>query len=97
MSDPAYPAARGSLSEALRLAYAARLGVPRTLEPLVRGYAREARVAGVPVEQMLIDLKALVRALTADHAPLYVEKVVGWAVAGYFAGTRTAQETSADD
>jgi hypothetical protein len=75
------------LVEALRLAHAARRGVPLGMETLVRAHARAQRTSGANVGRMLVELKELVRANTGDDEPLFTPRVVGWAVAGFFEGT----------
>jgi hypothetical protein len=80
-------ARRAELIEALRSAHAARRGVTASLEPTVRAYAKAMRETGVSIGQALVAVKDLVRAHTGHDEPLFTPKVVGWAVAGYFAGT----------
>lgn len=87
MSDVSAAALRLALINALREAYRNGLGAPRTLETHVRDYARAMRLAGVPVEKVIIEVKAMVNAETLDHEPVFRPRVVGWSVAGYFAGT----------
>ena len=76
------------LVDTLTAARHARRGVPAALEPVARAYAREQREAGRDIARVLVDVKALVRDLLGDDEPLFTPKVVGWTVAGYFAGTR---------
>lgn len=84
--NPVGPArARLTLQEALRSAYATRLAPPASLEEPARRYARALRLSGVSIESALVDVKTLVREETGDHEMLYIPRVVGWAVAGYFA------------
>jgi enhancing lycopene biosynthesis protein 2 len=78
---------------ALRSAYAARRGVSPDVEPAVRAYARAMREAGIPVGRALVDVKDLVRAHTGYDEPIFTPKVIGWAVAGYFAGTSRRDST----
>jgi hypothetical protein len=87
MSDDVPTAARARLLAALGAARDARRGVPETLEPEVRTFARLSREHGLSISEMLIEVKALVRAHVGVDEPLFTPKVVGWAVAGYFAGT----------
>lgn len=83
---------RAQLHEKLRHAAATRLGVPPSLEQPVRDYARASRLAGVPVQRMLVDVKEAVRAITGDQDLVFLPRVVGWAVAGYFAGSQERDE-----
>jgi hypothetical protein len=87
MSDDAPSAARARLLIALSAARDARRGVPETLEPEVRRFAQLSREHGLSISELLIDVKALVRAHVGVDEPLFTPKVVGWAVAGYFAGS----------
>jgi hypothetical protein len=87
VSDPTAAPLRVAFARALRDAYAAGLGVPPGLEPVVRSYARSLRLDGIAVEKMLIDVKSIVREETGQHEVVYIPRVVGWAVSGYFAGT----------
>jgi hypothetical protein len=84
----AVPAAlKAQLIDALQHARTARRGPAPELETLVRSYARAWREAGKDIEHVLIDVKALVREHTGTDEPIFTPKVVGWTVAGYFAGT----------
>jgi hypothetical protein len=87
MSDDAPSAARARLLTALHAARDARRGVPDALEQEVRDFARVAREHGLSISELLIDVKELVRAQVGVDEPLFTPKIVGWAVAGYFAGT----------
>lgn len=80
-------ATRVAYIETLRAAYAARRGATPALEMAVRAYARALREDGVAIGRALIEVKDLVRAHTGYDEPIITPKVVGWAVAGYFAGT----------
>ena len=75
------------LAAALADAHEARLGLPKQLEALVRAYAHAHREAGSNIGAVLIEVKALVRDHADIDAPVFMPKVVGWTVAGYFAGT----------
>ncbi|MFL5607420.1 MAG: hypothetical protein ACJ8AD_13305 [Gemmatimonadaceae bacterium] len=86
MADDVPSAARARLLTALSAAREARRGVPDTLEPEVRTFARLSREHGLSVAEVLIEVKALIRAHVGADEPLFTPKVVGWAVAGYFAG-----------
>jgi hypothetical protein len=79
---------RAALIDALRTARAAGRGVSPELEEQVRAYARAQREAGLLIEQVLIEVKGLVRDATGEHEPVFTPKVVGWTVAGYYHGTR---------
>lgn len=78
---------RGRLADALIAARAARRGVPVSLESVVRAHAQERREAGTGIGAVLVDVKALVLELMGDDELVFMPKVVGWTVAGYFAGT----------
>jgi hypothetical protein len=88
MSDDASTAARARLLAALSAARDARRGVPETLEGDVKSFAQLSREHGRSIAELLIDVKELVRAHVGVDEPLFTPKVVGWAVAGYFAGTK---------
>lgn len=87
MSQPAVQPARTALALALRDASQARLGVSPAIEPLTRAYARSLRDDGVAVERAVVEIKAMVRSETGGDEAVYLGKVVGWAIAGYYAGT----------
>ena len=87
MPDETLSALRASFTLALGEAYRAGRGVPPSLEQHVRDYARALRLNGVLVEKMIVDVKGIVRAETGHHELVFVGPIVGWAVAGYFAGT----------
>jgi hypothetical protein len=72
---------------ALREAHAAGRGPTPGLEKAARTHAHARREAGTNIEHVLIDVKALVREHTGRDEPIFTPKVVGWTVAGYFAGT----------
>lgn len=92
MSDVSPELLRAALIEALREAYRAGLGIPPSLEPRARAFARAQREAGVAVEKVIIEMKAIVRAETNDRELLFVPRLVGWTVAGYFAGSQSREE-----
>jgi hypothetical protein len=79
--------ARTALVAALAEAHRVRLGVPKSLEPLVRSYARGEREQGVPMERVLVELKRLLAETVHGDADLFAKRVVGWAVAGYYRST----------
>ena len=76
------------LAGALADAHRARLGLPGDLESLVRLYAQAHRDAGSNIGAVLIEVKALARDHSGIDAPIFTPKVVGWTVAGFFAGTK---------
>jgi hypothetical protein len=78
------PPARTRLIDALDDAHRAHRGVPASLEPVVRMFARAERAAGTPVERVLVDLKQLLAETVHADADLFAKRVVGWAVAGYY-------------
>lgn len=92
MSDVSPELLRDSLVQGLRDAYRAGVGIPASLETRTRAFARAQREAGVAVEKVIIEIKALVRAETNDRDLLYIPRLVGWTVAGYFAGTSKREE-----
>jgi len=60
--------------------------VPPALEAPVRAYARAQREASVPIERVLVEVKALVSEHMLIDTPVFIPRVVGWTVAGYFDG-----------
>jgi hypothetical protein len=93
VSQEALSALRAQLAAQLDEAHRARRGVPPALEAHVRAYAHAQRVASVPIERVLVDVKALVSERMAADTPVFIPRVVGWTVAGYFDGaTRPASE-----
>ena len=79
------PAAhRARLVASLKEAYQARRGVPPSLEAEVREYAHAQRVAGALIEQVLVEVKAIVAETVLDDAPVFTPRVVGWTVAGFY-------------
>jgi hypothetical protein len=87
VSVPNPDAQRTALIEALRSAYAGRRGITDSIEPAARAYARAMREAGVTIGAVLVDVKGLVRAHAGHDEPIFTPKAVGWAIAGFFAGT----------
>jgi hypothetical protein len=75
------------LTEALESAYLARRGPTAELEAIVRAHARARRLAGDDITSVLIDVKSAVRACTLEQEPVFTPKVVGWTVAGFYAGS----------
>jgi hypothetical protein len=73
-----------ALVDALAEAHRVRLGVPASLEPLVRSFARAEREAGLPMERVLVELKRLLAENVHGDADLFAKRAVGWAVAGYY-------------
>lgn len=84
---------RAALTSAIRAAYAAGAGVPPALEQPTREYARAEHDAAVPVEKVIIEIKELLRTETSDHALVYIPRVVGWVVAGYYQGAAPSRRT----
>lgn len=60
---------------------------PTLLEAPVRAFARAQREAGVGIVATLSAVKDLVREGTGPNEAVLTPRVVGWAVAGYYAGT----------
>jgi hypothetical protein len=60
------------------------------LEGPVRAYARAQREAGVEVVVLLSELKQMLRDTTGSDEPVLRPRVIGWGVAGYYAGTSRA-------
>lgn len=75
------------LAEGLRLASEGRRGLPAAMEETVRGYARARRLAGRTVGETLVEVKALVVAHAGLDELVFMPKVVGWTVAGFFEGS----------
>lgn len=88
MSSPGPTPSEAALIAALRAAALVGRGVPAELAPLTRAFAHDQHVGGVRVEAMLSRVKAIVRETTGRDEPLFMPKVVGWAVAGFFSGQR---------
>lgn len=84
------PAAlRARLVAALQDAYQARRGVPPALEAEVRAYANAQHAAGTRIEQLLVEVKAIVAEVVREDAAVFTPRVVGWTVAGFY--NRTAK------
>jgi hypothetical protein len=81
------------LTNALTDAHAARRGVPIELRPVVADYAKASRSAGVQIGALLVDVKQLVRRTTGQDEALFIPKVIGWAIAGYFEGTSSREQS----
>jgi hypothetical protein len=86
-ADDPVRALRAELIAAIMTAHAARRGDPRPIEPLIRTYAKSQREAGVSVALVLIEVKALLRDHAGRDSAAFTPKLVGWTVAGYYAGT----------
>ena len=82
---------RTALVAAIRAAYHAGAGVPPELEDRTKAYARAQHSAGVSVEKVIIDIKDMLRTETAEYALVYIPRIVGWAVAGYYQGASPAE------
>lgn len=50
----------------------------------MRQFARAEREAGIPVERVIIDLKRVLAETVPGDVDVFVKRVVGWAVAGYY-------------
>ena len=85
---PESGASEDALVSALRRAAQLGRGISAEVDPLARAFAHDQHVAGVRVEEMLMRVKAIVRETTGRDEPLFMPKVVGSAVAGFFAGQR---------
>ena len=57
------------------------------LETPVRAFARAQREAGVDIVALLADLKQMLLDTTGNNEPVLKPRVIGWGVAGYYAGT----------
>ena len=77
---------RAALAASLGEAARGARGLPSTMEPAVRAWARARRLRGDPVERVIVDMKALLREHAASDELVFLPKLVGWTVAGYFAG-----------
>jgi hypothetical protein len=84
------------LVAALQAAHAAGRGVPPDLEPLVRAYAAGRRAAGDPVERILVDVKELLHETVGSDIDLFKHRIVGWTVAGFFAGSSKGSGADAE-
>lgn len=80
-------AARAELADALSEAHLANRGVPAGMEDLVRTHARMSREAGMLIEDVIRDVKALIREHAGMDELIFTPKIVGWTVAGYFKGS----------
>lgn len=81
-----------ALVSALQDAWRARLGVPPGMEPVVRQYGRSLRMSGMRIEKAVVHVKEIVRNETRGDEGVFIAKVVGWTIAGYFAGTKSPTE-----
>ena len=93
MTNDALAALQTQLIASLEEAYRARRGVPKTLEPQVRAYANALRAAHVPIERVIVELKALLATTVREDAPIFTPRLVGWTVAGYFHGVTSSVRT----
>ena len=85
--DPTGDPRRASFIDALRSAHAARRGVTPIVEAAARAYARAKRESGTAIGETLVDVKDLVRAHTGYDEPIFMPKVIGWVVAGFYDGS----------
>ncbi|HET7187479.1 MAG TPA: hypothetical protein VFI52_04965 [Gemmatimonadaceae bacterium] len=53
----------------------------------MRAFARAQREAGVEIVALLSELKQMLRDTTGNDEPVLKPRVIGWGVAGYYAGT----------
>ena len=84
-------AATSRVTQALAQAHRARSGLPAEMQALVRAYAHAHRVAGSDFSAVLVEVKSLVQDHSGSDEIVFMTKIVGWTVAGYFAGTGAAR------
>jgi hypothetical protein len=84
VSNPVPAELRARLVASLQEAYRARRGVPPTLEAHVREYAHAQHEAGARIEQVLVEIKAIVAETVLEDASVFTPRVVGWTVAGFY-------------
>ena len=87
LSDDPVALLSARLDGALRSAHAAHRGVPPDLQPLTREHGKAWRLSGGDIASLLVNVKAMVRISTGADEPLFTPKIVGWTIAGFFAGT----------
>jgi hypothetical protein len=87
MPDAASAAARTALLNAMATIPETGRFDPTSLEAPVRAYARAQREGGVGIVAFLTDVKAMMKERTGRNEPVLTPRVIGWAVAGYYAGT----------
>ena len=87
MPEPTLELLSTRLADALRDAYAARRGVPADLQPLVREHAKAWREAGRNIESLIVNAKELVRTCTGPDETVFIPRIIGWSIAGFFQGT----------
>ena len=76
------------LADALRQATNGRRdAMLPALEETVRAFARGRRLTGRTVGETLVEVKALVSAHAGRDELVFMPKVVGWTVAGFFGGS----------
>jgi hypothetical protein len=84
---PTAAAARQEFRRALAAA-SPHVGNPASsLEAPARAYARAQREAGLRIEAVLQEAKYMLVEETGINEPVLKPRVIGWIVAGYFAGT----------
>jgi hypothetical protein len=87
MPDAASAAARTALLNAIAtIPEIGRLD-PGLLEAPVRAYAKAQREAGIGIVALLTDVKRMLKERAGRNEPVLTPRVIGWAVAGYYAGT----------
>ena len=92
MPDATPDSLRAALIVQIREACRAGVGLPESLEIAARAHARAQREAGLPVEKLIIAMKEDIRRETGEQEFLFIPRVIGWTVAGYFAGTSRREE-----
>lgn len=92
MQNEAATVVRAQLATSLREAERAGRGVTAEIETHARAFARARREEGVTVERVIIEVKAMVNEIVMRHPGVFIPRVVGWTVAGYFAGTARRDE-----
>ena len=77
--------------ESLRAAVAAAIagahegrGELSTVEQPVEAFAKARRLAGTPVTDVVVEVKALLREHAGQHAWPFSPSVVAWTLAGYY-------------
>lgn len=92
MLDDDDAAARLALLDAIATAHAAGRAEPGAVESPLRTYARLRREGGVGIEAFLLEVKQMLIERAGRDEPLFRPRVVGWAVAGFYARTGPRDE-----
>ena len=87
MPETASAAARTALLNAMATIPETGRYDPASLEQPVRAYARAQREAGIGIVALLTDVKRMLKERTGRNEPVLTPRVIGWTVAGYYAGT----------